>query len=320
MGVSRSLLPRLGRIPLIAVFLSAAAASAQTLGGPVEVTPEVKHDVSRPLREISATPYSPDSPHVKPLGKVPVQTLAQADPVVQVLTGPQVAVTNLLNFDGLGQGFTGPNGTFSVTSAPPDTNGAVGLTQYVQWVNTSFAVFNKTTGAVVLGPTVGNALWQGFGGGCESNNNGDPIAQYDKAANRWVMTQLSISTQPFLQCVAVSATSDATGQYFRYAFTQPNFNDYPKLGIWPDGYYITFNMFSGNTFLGARECAFDRTRMLTGLSATQICFQQSNAASLMPADLDGATPPTAGSPNFMLSFGFNDLLLYKFHVDFQDTV
>jgi len=66
-----------------------------------------------------------------------------------------------------------------------------------------------------------------------------------------------------LECVAVSTTSDATGTWARYAFPQPNFNDYPKSRV-PDGYYISFNMFIGNSFGGGRACAFDRTAMLAG--------------------------------------------------------
>src|SRR5262249_14572715 len=202
---------------------------------------------------------------------------------------------------GIGQGVFG----FSVTSAPPDTNGAVGATQFVQWVNTSFAVFNKSTGALVFGPAAGNTLWTGFGGACETSNDGDPIAQYDKAAGRWVLTQ-PVFTSPFMVCVAVSTTSDATGTYNRYAFPMSNFPDYPKLGVWPDGYYMSFNMFSGNRFLGAQACAFDRAKMLTGAAATMQCFQQSSSvASLFPSDLDGTAAPPAGSPNFFLNFGTN---------------
>jgi hypothetical protein len=88
--------------------------------------------------------------------------------------------------------------------APPDTNDAVGATQYVQWVNLSFAVFDKNTGALLLGSLAGSTLWSGFGGGCQSNNNGDPVVVHDKIANRWVMSQFSVSTTPYLQCVAVS--------------------------------------------------------------------------------------------------------------------
>lgn len=141
---------------------------------------------------------------------------------------PLVAATVGLNIDGLGQGQYG----FGIHFAPPDTNGAVGATQYVQWVNAEFAVFDKSTGALVSGPTPGNAIWAGFGGPCQAFNDGDPIVQYDKIANRWIFTQFVISSQPYQQCVAVSTTSDATGTYNRYAFAfGNNFPDYPKLGV-----------------------------------------------------------------------------------------
>jgi hypothetical protein len=246
-------------------------------------------------------------PH--PVAPVPLQQ----DPVVQNSAVQPLGTTKGLNFPGIGQGDYG----FNVQYIPTDDNIAVGATQVVQWVNTSFAVFDKSSGTLVHGPVLGNTLWSGFGGGCENNNDGDPIAQYDKAAGRWVMTQFSVSTTPYLQCVAVSTTSDATGSYNRYAFPMPNFPDYPKLGVWPDGYYISFNMFSGNSFVGARVCAFDRNAMLVGATATQQCFQLSSSyASLLPSDLDGSTAPPSGSSNYFLNFGSNSLNLWKFHVDF----
>jgi hypothetical protein len=217
------------------------------------------------------------------------------------------------SFEGLGQGQYG----FSVQYAPPDTNGTVGSTQYVQWVNVSFAIFDKATGAKIAGPTLGRTLWSGFGGGCAINNDGDPIVLYDKAAQRWVFSQFSVSTTPYLQCIAVSTTSDATGTYNRYSFQYNNFDDYPKMGVWPDAYYETFNMFRGNTFVGSDACAYNRAAMLAGKAATQICFQQGPAVGgLLPSDLDGATAPPTGSPNYMIHFGTNKLNLYKFHVDF----
>jgi hypothetical protein len=280
-----------------------------------EVSPAVKHDVSPPLRGIPAAPHHTNFPPDRPLRPVPANVLQNnaPDPVVQSSASSFVGTVAGLNFAGLG---TGDHG-FTPDAAPPDTNGAVGATQYVQWVNESFAVFNKATGALIQGPTTGNTLWSGFGGGCETNNDGDPIVQYDKAANRWVFTQFSVSTKPYLQCVAVSITSDATGSYNRYAFSYGSqFPDYPKLGVWPDAYYITFNIFNGNVFGGSKLCAYDRTSMLAGSAATQQCFQLSSSfGGVLPSDLDGKIAPPAGSPNFLLNFGTNSLNLWKFHVD-----
>jgi hypothetical protein len=298
--------------------LQLAAQSA----GPVEVSPAVHSDVSPPLGSIRAA-QSPGAEQRRemPLRPIPQNQLVTNDPdgAVQTTAGPSVGTTNGLNFAGVGNGDYG----FAPNAAPPDTNGAVGATQYVQWVNESFAVFDKSTGALEYGPVAGNTLWSGFGGGCQTNNDGDPIVQYDKIDNRWIMTQFSVSTVPYLQCVAVSATSDATGPWYRYAFSYGNtqFPDYPKLGVWPDAYYISYNIFNnGSSFAGAKVCAFDRAKMLAGATATQQCFQLSTSyGGLLPSDLDGTTAPPNGTPNFFLNFGTNSLNLWKFHVDWANT-
>src|SRR5437899_9854560 len=167
---------------------------------------ELDHsDVSPPLRGIKPIPphFEDNEEHaVKRLPHHhPFRALgSQPDPALQLAPGPRVATTAGPNFDGVGV----PG--YSVTGAPPDTEGAMGATQYVQWVNTAFAVFDKATGNMVYGPANGNTLWQGFGGRCESDNSGDPIVVYDKAADRWVMTQFAVSASPYFQCIAVSTT------------------------------------------------------------------------------------------------------------------
>ncbi len=302
----------------VLLLFSGAPLGAQNAAPGAEVIRAAHHDVSRPLREIEPAIPSGLLREVPLRHPHPLKPISgQPDPVLQtVAISPLAAVSAGSSFDGVGAGFVGPAGAFSVNAAPPDTNAAVGATQIVQWVNTSFAVFDKTTGTAQIGPVAGNTLWSGFGGPCETSNDGDIIAQYDKAAGRWVLAQ-PVFTAPFFYCVAVSTTSDATGSFNRYSFSMPNFPDYPKLGVWPDAYYATFNMFSGNFFVGARACALDRASMLSGSAATAVCFQLSSSfASLLPSDLDGSTAPPAGSPNFLLDFGASSLNLFKFHVDF----
>ena len=300
---------------IAAVFLLGASAGAQNVQTGPEVIQAVQHDVSPALRDLA--PGQEVAGEIKremplrlfhPAG----QAQSQADPVLQSTVGTSSDITPGSNFAGVGEGDYG----FTDLYAPPDTNGSVGATQYVQWVNVSFAVFDKTSHELLYGPALGKTLWSGFGGGCQNNDDGDPVVLWDKAAQRWVMTQFSVRTTPYLQCVAVSKTGDATGEWYRYAFEMPYFNDYPKLGVWPDGYYMTFNMFNGNFFAGARACALDRNSMLNGATATAQCFQLSTSyGGLLPSDLDGKTPPPAGEPNFFLAFGSNVLQLWKFHVD-----
>jgi centrosomal CEP192-like protein len=310
---------------ILSVFMILAIpASAQPMPAALQFIPEVQHDTSAPLPDLHRlTPAQPMPFTPKLLKVLPTGPGADAPPTplldaaLQQGFMPQVAATLGLNFDGLGQGQYG----FGIQFAPPDTNGAVGATQYVQWVNAEFAVFDKSTGALLSGPTPGNAIWAGFGGPCQANNDGDPIVQYDKIANRWIFTQFVISSQPYQQCVAVSTSSDAMGTYHRYAFAfGNNFPDYPKLGVWPDAYYISFNMFlNGQSFTGTAACAMNRNAMLIGTSASIICFQSGPAvASLLPSDLDGALQPNTGEPAFFLALGANNqsLRLWKFHADF----
>jgi hypothetical protein len=229
------------------------------------------------------------------------------------------------NFAGVGNGFTGPNGTFTVNAAPPDTNGDVGPQDYVQTVNTDFAVFNKdpargAVGSVRYGPVQINTLWSGFGGLCQTDNDGDPTVAYDQIANRWIISQFAVTgaTTTYLQCVAVSTGSDPTGTYNRYSFPYSNFPDYPKMAVWPDAYYETYNMFQGgSTFVGAEVCALDRASMLTGAAATQQCFTTSTSfGGLLPSNLDGPTLPPAGSPNYVVGLDTTtSLAFWKFHVD-----
>ena len=315
----------LGVVTLSLVIIALAiSASAQRVPDGLRLIPEVRHDTSAPLADLHRlTPaqpmrFTPKLLKVLPTGPgAPAPPSPVPDAALQQNFMPQVAATLGLNFDGLGQGQYG----FGIQFAPPDTNGAVGATQYVQWVNAEFAVFDKSTGALVAGPTPGNAIWAGLGGPCQTNNDGDPIVQYDKISARWIFTQFVISSQPYQQCVAVSTTSDATGTYNRYAFAfGNNYPDYPKLGVWPDAYYISFNMFlNGQSFTGASACAMNRTAMLNGTSASIICFHPGpSVASLLPADMDGAIQPQTGVPGFFLALGANNqsLRLWKFHADF----
>ncbi len=212
----------LSRAVLICWISSLSVAVAQ-VRGPADVVVLEQHETSEPLRNIPPLPPQAGQ-HMKPVYHIPHSLgPAQPDPALQTQAGASAAPATMQNFDGVGNGFSGPGGTFSPDAAPPDTNGAVGDTQYVQWVNESFAVFDKATGAVLYGPAAGNTLFQNMGGHkCQTTNDGDPIVQYDKAAKRWIMTQFAVSGgAPYYQCIAISTTPDATGPYYRYVADQP---------------------------------------------------------------------------------------------------
>ena len=209
----------------------------------------------------------------KPRRKLPNNHKDTEDPVVQStfhaltsLVTPNMP-SPILNFDGIAFPGVGCN------CAPPDTNGEVGATQYVQIVNEGFQVFDKTFGNSVFGPVGIQSIWTGFGGPCETAGSGDPIVLYDQLANRWVISQFAGVSIPTDECIAVSTTSDAAGSYHRYGFhLGSNFFDYPKLALWPDAYYMAMNVFnsSATAFLGPQPFAFDRAKMLVGQPATFI--------------------------------------------------
>jgi hypothetical protein len=243
------------------------------------------------------------------------------DPVVQHSLATPNMPSPTLNFDGV------PFPGVACNCAPPDTNGEVGATQYVQDVNVGFQVFNKSTGASVFGPVDIATLWQTLGGTCFNFGDGDPLVLYDQLANRWVITQFAGSSVPTDECIAVSTTSDATGSYNAYDYNLGNdFFDYPKFGVWPDAYYMSMNVFdsSGTAFLGVQPFAFDRAAMLAGapdpafVTFRRTPFFDPSADPFMPADVDGTNPPPPGAPNPFLTEGVGATWpLYRFHVDFS---
>ena len=287
------------------------------------VIKEFKHDTGPLLREIAPLlpEFSPPSEHeiennVNPNHNWSNQV--QEDPVLQTEENSPHLQTPIfgLEFDGIGV-----LSNFFCNCMPPDDDGAPGTTQYVQYVNLTYQVWDKA-GNSVLGPLAGNDFWSGFGGSCQTDNSGDTIIRFDAAAQRWVVSQFALNgSAPDYECVAVSTTDDATGSCNRYAFPFNDFPDYPKMGVWPDAYYFTFNNFNiaGNAYVGANVCAADRTKMLAGSAATIQCFLNPNDFGMLPSDLDGATPPTAGTPNFVMELdptGNPNLDMFKFHVDF----
>src|SRR5688572_20718740 len=105
---------------------------------PPEVLPAIRHDTSPPLSQIPArAPGSTRQDYdVKAPSQVPpVQVADQAEQRFAVSPIPALPSTG---FDGIGEG--NPQFFYNASSAPPDTVGEAGLNQYVQWVNTSFAV------------------------------------------------------------------------------------------------------------------------------------------------------------------------------------
>jgi hypothetical protein len=267
-----------------------------------------------PLRNVHPLPpprrgEDNNDKHPEPIRPVPPTQSGGPDGPVQTVMGPVISAPTAVGsgFDGVGVGVGG----FSPSSNPPDVNGHVGATQYVQWNNTSFAVFSKA-GALLYGPAAGNTLFQSLGGICATHNDGDPVVNYDVLAGRWILSQFAVdgpAGSASHQCVAVSVSDDALGSYYLYDFVTDttNFVDYPHVGVWPDGYYMTAHVFNaaGTAQVAGRVYVFERDKMILGQSAR---MQQSDLSKdgsafqygFLPADVDSVTPPPAGEASFIL--------------------
>jgi hypothetical protein len=306
-----------GAAPPPVTIGEAVQPAEKTYPNGVRVVQEVKHDTSPPVRDIPAGPpmprqdEGPENPSPFLMKGDPIE-----DPVVQHYFGVLAMPTPILTFEGISVT------TSACQCAPPDTNGDVGPNHYVQTVNAAYQVFDKNGASIQAARNI-NTIFTGFGGPCEMRNDGDPIVLYDSMADRWFINQFT-AAPPYYQCTAVSTTPNPTGSYYRYAFfmSATDIYDYQKYGVWPDGYYMTANVFANaQTYLKPAAIAFDRTAMLAGQAAT---FQEFNPGNfygnILPSDMDGTTPPPAGSPNYFatISGSNNRFRLWKFHVDWAN--
>jgi len=244
-----------------------------------------------------------------------------------------VSTVPIVNFIGL----KNSNNSGGATT-PPDPAGDVGPNHYVQVVNCMLQVFSKT-GTSMYGPVTTSTIWNGFSGNWSGHNDGDAIVLYDENADRWIISQFAVDCpgSPYseYEMVAVSTTGDPTGSYYRYAFQFDYMPDYPKLGVWNDGYYLSVNRFNTNTtgsLVGAGACVLERDKMLTGNpSARMVYFKTEtlggsgsaggyNCWAMLPSDCDGSLP-VAGTPNYFVydDQQSSEIRIWAFHTDWTTT-
>jgi len=220
---------------------------------------------------------------------------------------------------------------------PPDPVGDVGPNHYIQAVNASAGIYSKSGGTLLAAFNFNALMAQGhFGNLCDTNNFGDPIILYDTFEDRWILTDFAfqlngsgdvLNPPGAFQCFAVSKTGDPiSGGYNFYSLHLTDLvHDYPKFGIWPDGIYMSANMFgfpATGTFQGTRVWALNKAQMYAGAPAIQVVqfSPPANEVTLLPSNarLQAGTPP-AGSPNYFSTVGnfTNAVSTYRFHVDWN---
>jgi hypothetical protein len=284
-----------------------------------QVDKPIYFDVSPPLRDMIQREQEKSDrswkdgvvPNVFPpveAGDAIKSTLS--DPSIQMSFGPLLTDTTIRNF----------NGIAASGSVPPDTYGEAGSTCYFQVVNTSYAIYNKS-GIKIFGPTASSSI---FAGMPNNANSGDAVVCWDEVANRWLFSQFSLPNYPngpFYQMIAVSQTPDPTGSWYRYQYSFTLMPDYPKFGVWADGYYMSSNNFGTSGWSSGGAYGYDRTAMLAGdPTAQRISFTISKSimgySTFLPSDCDG-TFPAVGTPNYFtyIRTSLQYLRIYEFHAD-----
>src|SRR5919198_884168 len=286
---------------------SLASGPATSSFGPT-VIDGIYQGESPPVSQLPILPVTPGPLHTRDNESLQTGSTDAQDPVVQHRKGSGALSAPIQNFDGICLPYGPPCAQQSSCNClPPNTSGE-----------------------------------------CQAHNDGDPVVLYDQLARRWLISQFiaTPSGDPgddqYGECIAVSTSSDATGSYYLYEFLfGPDvFFDYPKLGVWPDGYYMMANEFPSTsvTSSGTGVFAFERSKMLQGQPARVVFFDESqhNPAGgqyigMLPGDLDGSRLPPSGSPNWFAEVddptgvpstdpgdtGY-DMRLWAFHVDWTN--
>jgi PKD repeat protein len=236
------------------------------------------------------------------------------DAVWQKTMGKAASKTPELNFDGQ-----------STSSYPPDCNGSAGPNHFMQAVNTTYAIYDKS-GKKLAGPSKLSLLFNSVAGA--SCDDGDPIILYDEQADRWVACEFSVCGTNDRMLISVSASNDPTGAWYAYSFDVSDVPDYPKLSVWQDGYYMGDNNSTGNDIY-----VFERSQMLIGAANPRfVGFKNSwrpgstdGFMCVPPVDNDGTFAP-AGSPGLFIAMsddafnrGTDQLWIYELAVDWNNT-
>ncbi|MEO8378199.1 MAG: carboxypeptidase regulatory-like domain-containing protein, partial [Acidobacteriota bacterium] len=311
---------------------------------PVKIGPPVERRLTRAarkvfdLRSLPSTRPVPrerpehEGPEVEPVMAEPLGPNAQPLPDTDFLRAPVVmaaAPAPNIVFEGLDRENWG-------AGSPPDTNGDVGPTYYIQSVNTSVGVYRKSDGFREAAFTFDTLMSQGaFGNQCDNHNFGDPVVLYDSFEDRWILTDFAFTLDgtgavvpaEAFQCFAVSMTGNPVsgGWNFYSIKLTDGLNDYPKLAIWPDGVYMSANMFgyaAAASFQVARVWSFNKAQMYAGSPTVQVVSFDVGGGdfTVVPSNarLQTGTPPP-GRPNLFMSSGtfLNALSIYKFHSDWN---
>ena len=298
---------------LLVALLACASATAST-------------DTLRPigasaaLRTLAVSARAQAAPATRPseipLRRMPAPPAQGTPPIVAEAAPPQFPLPAGPGTPAMPQVRTGGTG-FNIEGLRAGAGGVAGGLgdfQYVQLADGMMAVYRKGDAALLLGPVPANAMFFDAPPGPAADACGAPQGagaqvQYDQLANRWIVLYRAAAANATYLCVALSASSDATGSYQRYALPVTPYFDDPQLAVWPDAYYISINLFdaAAGSYRGPRICGLERQALLHGLSALMRCRDLGERhAPLVPASLQGyATAPQGSSPALFLALAID---------------
>jgi hypothetical protein len=241
-----------------------------------------------------------------------------------------------------------------------DPNGSVGTKQFLEYINIQYQAYDKTTLLPIWSsPQMIGTPWTAInnlngdtglsedcdghilGDGTLSGIHLDAVIDFDRLASRWVVMGRGDLSDDYVLCLAVSNTDDLSSPtlgWYSYEIDLRNvvghnlsgdtyFPDWPKLGIWSDGYYVTMDLEDvDNNYaeVGVAACVFDRNDILLqgtasapgvlyptcGNPTPSLTLSSSGTYlghSLIPADIEGTTPPPSGLGEYMISIQNPDI-------------
>ena len=309
-----------GKLPRAVVLARPAELHLQKAGGAVFDVRKLRSAVVKVGRSVDGGPDE--------AGRASTSSVSPGTDTVSPSADPPAPAPDE-SFDGLDFATWG-------SGYPPDANGDVGPTYYVQTINSSIGIFDKSTGVRVAAFTFNAFMSQGhFGNLCDTDNSGDPVVLYDTFEDRWFVTDFAfkrdsagnVNPQQVFQCFAVSKTGDpVTGGWNFYSIQAPGgVDEDAKFGVWPDGIYMSANMYgygAGASFIAPHVWAIDKAQMYAGDPTIQVVDFAAPATdfALLPANarLQAGTPP-AGTPEYFVStwMFLNAVSVYKLHVDWN---
>lgn len=208
---------------------------------------------------------------------------AAAALILSVSAGGAQAAGVVANFSGLSLADTQPLTGYRY--APPDTDGAIGVNNFVEFINGGFAVYNRN-GTLAAPAMSDSQFWTNAGASSTLVNQGlsDTRIKYDPASQRWIATEITLGTNYLNNSVliGVSATSNPLGAWSSTSYLAPagKFADYPTLNVDANAVYIGSNNFTTTSYAGVTLTSIPKASLLAATPTTTgaAMFTQTNSA------------------------------------------